>query len=1064
MKVFARTLAALLVLCLIFAECGMLVSSANAEEIDLPTQLQIIEEEAFYGNTSLDRVILPDGLEEIHRKAFANSSCRDVYFPSSISYIAPNAFDNCPRLVGHCVPHSYAAAFLESKGFTFFNDGEEESQDFTIPEILDAWQSDPLIITVIWRTVPTADWYYLDFVDAITGEKETVTVSAAENTNGDTVTGANWFFDDDSNDNKIYLVTVRAKANGSLLSESSSVIVELKKDIAVTNISLSESRITLRTGNTKYITATVSPANAYNKRVIWTSSDENVAVVEDGLVTAVSKGTATITATTEDGNCSATCNVTVEMQTVDIVVLKNGGGKAGLFTWFSIPDAVSYNLYYKTSTTNWTMIENITVCSYEFHLDNQPGSWTFAVAGVAADGSEGDKGIVDMEGLTLSGKPAITVEDITSTTATISWDPVDNAEFYYVYYCQNQDDAIDMFEIRADEELRCTIPGLIPSQTYDIIVDATPFDGVGTGSCRDRISITTTGTSDDEFIVKKGSSVIIGNGQNSGTFACGTAAGYGDIATFTVSSNSIWTVSSNADWMTVRKTNDTTAVVTIGDVEDGLQYNANMTFRANGNNYIVTITLDKTSLSDRFVVTKGSDTILALGERTGYFTCGASAGYGDISTFTVSSSNYWTVNNNGAPWMTVRKKNSTTAIMTVGDVEDGQKYTGTLTFTTDNGIYKVYVTLDKTDITNAPSFSGRFAYETKTISLGDSWIVEGSVSMEGGSGSIGKITVNALGVSGSNLTDDFTGHGYSSVKLNEWKAYTIDTTAEPWNHAGTYTLRLWAKDTDGVGGFEPIATMTVKVVEKNIITAPSMTNILDGIANSAISFIHEYSSNHATSQVAWSGYSSSYNLMSCHDTQVNNPAKGTKIYAPLDGTIVYYQYFTDLYKDQNHTLDLISYGNHAVFTSSDGKYRFVFAHMDSLNTQSLVVPDSDNTVHMSAGDVSSRAKKLGKTRDYYSYTVASEESRSGNYNVWYQQVGQVTIAKGTLIGTLGCTGNAGTSSGKTNTADWPHLHIEVYYKADKTWLPCYICDFFNKGVVTIVEDGAIKNDDPGTGN
>lgn len=58
--------------------------------------------------------------------------------------------------------------------------------------------------------------------------------------------------------------------------------------------------------------ATVSPDNATNKGVTWASSDEGVAMVDaDGMVTATGKGTATITATTEDGAFSDACVVTV---------------------------------------------------------------------------------------------------------------------------------------------------------------------------------------------------------------------------------------------------------------------------------------------------------------------------------------------------------------------------------------------------------------------------------------------------------------------------------------------------------------------------------------------------------------------------------------------------------------------------------------------------------------------------------------------------------------------------------------------------------------------------------
>lgn len=65
------------------------------------------------------------------------------------------------------------------------------------------------------------------------------------------------------------------------------------------------------------MTATVTPNNATNKSVTWSSSNASVATVSSsGVVTAASKGTAVITVTTTDGNYKATCTVTVNDQQV----------------------------------------------------------------------------------------------------------------------------------------------------------------------------------------------------------------------------------------------------------------------------------------------------------------------------------------------------------------------------------------------------------------------------------------------------------------------------------------------------------------------------------------------------------------------------------------------------------------------------------------------------------------------------------------------------------------------------------------------------------------------------
>ena len=82
--------------------------------------------------------------------------------------------------------------------------------------------------------------------------------------------------------------------------------------VPVTGVSLSQTEAKLQFGETLALTATVTPANATIKRVTWSSSDEAVATVnENGVVTAKTEGTATITATTADGAKKATCTVTV---------------------------------------------------------------------------------------------------------------------------------------------------------------------------------------------------------------------------------------------------------------------------------------------------------------------------------------------------------------------------------------------------------------------------------------------------------------------------------------------------------------------------------------------------------------------------------------------------------------------------------------------------------------------------------------------------------------------------------------------------------------------------------
>lgn len=92
--------------------------------------------------------------------------------------------------------------------------------------------------------------------------------------------------------------------------------------VPVTGVSLSETDISLIKGSTEQLLATVSPADASNKTISWTTTDKSIATVSSsGLVTAVGGGTATITATTADGSYTDVCKVTV---TVPVEGIKFG--------------------------------------------------------------------------------------------------------------------------------------------------------------------------------------------------------------------------------------------------------------------------------------------------------------------------------------------------------------------------------------------------------------------------------------------------------------------------------------------------------------------------------------------------------------------------------------------------------------------------------------------------------------------------------------------------------------------------------------------------------------------
>lgn len=117
--------------------------------------------------------------------------------------------------------------------------------------------------------------------------------------------------------------------------------------IPVSSAAVSPASASLYAGNTQQLTMTISPANATNKNVTWSSSNSAVATVNSsGLVTAVSAGTVTITATTQDGNKTASAAITVNPNTNFTVYFykpSNWGTGIKIYYWNALPTGVLAN-------------------------------------------------------------------------------------------------------------------------------------------------------------------------------------------------------------------------------------------------------------------------------------------------------------------------------------------------------------------------------------------------------------------------------------------------------------------------------------------------------------------------------------------------------------------------------------------------------------------------------------------------------------------------------------------------------------------------------------------------
>ena len=156
--------------------------------------------------------------------------------------------------------------------------------------------------------------------------------------------------------------------------------------IPVNNISLNKLETSIIIGKSEALTATVQPDNATNKTVSWSSTDASVASVKDGVVTAHKVGTATITATTEDGGKTASCEITVApkpnpicnaptnvtatygQKLSDIALVNASGNTAGVWSWAepntSVGDVGTKNfkaIFTPDNTVDFAVVEDIDV-------------------------------------------------------------------------------------------------------------------------------------------------------------------------------------------------------------------------------------------------------------------------------------------------------------------------------------------------------------------------------------------------------------------------------------------------------------------------------------------------------------------------------------------------------------------------------------------------------------------------------------------------------------------------------------------------------------------------------
>ena len=160
--------------------------------------------------------------------------------------------------------------------------------------------------------------------------------------------------------------------------------------ILATGISLNQTEITLEENASTQLTATVSPGNATNKDVIWSSSNEGIAIVSSsGRVTAIAEGTCNIIANTADGsNKSVTCLTRVVKPTVLATSVSLSQTLAQLYAGESLQLSATVSPLNTTNATiNWSSSNPAVAMVNDNGLVTAVGTGTAFIYATTTDGS-----------------------------------------------------------------------------------------------------------------------------------------------------------------------------------------------------------------------------------------------------------------------------------------------------------------------------------------------------------------------------------------------------------------------------------------------------------------------------------------------------------------------------------------------------------------------------------------------------------------------------------------------------------------------------------------------------
>lgn len=258
-------------------------------DIVIPKKLKTIPEKMFYKCTTLSTIEIPENITKIDNKAFARcTSLSSVMISSNAIELGEGIFSKCDNLKIYCKSGSKASSYAKENDINYIlQDAPRKLSIVQIPNKVvykegENFDKTGMILKVTYNdgTTKNIDNYEIIDGEELTKDNNIITLSYTEND-----------------------VTLKLKC--ALNIED----LEPKEE---PKIVLNKEEGTLDINGTLKFLSTITPEDIALQKVIWKSEDENVVTInENGVVKGVNIGSTNITATTEDGKCTTSCQVMV---------------------------------------------------------------------------------------------------------------------------------------------------------------------------------------------------------------------------------------------------------------------------------------------------------------------------------------------------------------------------------------------------------------------------------------------------------------------------------------------------------------------------------------------------------------------------------------------------------------------------------------------------------------------------------------------------------------------------------------------------------------------------------